>query len=240
MTEHTGQVVQQGVRTRGGWEPVGTAAQRREAHPSRGTERGRARRREILAAARRVFERTGYDGTTVRMIVDEAGVARGSFYTYFESKIDAFHALVDESGEEIIATIGSTADEPGSTPRESLRAANRRFVELYQANAALYGLLENSAMSDERTSQYRRMGRRAHIDRVARRIRAWQDDGYADADLDPVATAASLISMTAYQCYWWFVDGEPVPAAGAEPLLSDIWIRTLQLTDEPHASGRPA
>jgi Transcriptional regulator len=41
---------------------------------------------EILQAGIEVMKRQGYNGTSVKDIVDAAGVPKGSFYNYFESK----------------------------------------------------------------------------------------------------------------------------------------------------------
>ena len=51
-------------RTRGGWVPAGTSAARRTAHASRTTAKGQRTREELVAAARRVFERDGYSKIT--------------------------------------------------------------------------------------------------------------------------------------------------------------------------------
>lgn len=52
-----------------------------------------ARRDAILAAARSVFARKGYDGATIADIAGEAGVASGTVYLYYSSKVDLFAAL---------------------------------------------------------------------------------------------------------------------------------------------------
>jgi AcrR family transcriptional regulator len=44
------------------------------------------RQRQLLDAALRVFSRDGFDGASVASIADEAGVAKGSVYLYFDSK----------------------------------------------------------------------------------------------------------------------------------------------------------
>ena len=44
------------------------------------------RRQQILTVARDVFARRGYHQSTIDDIVAEAGVARGTFYLYFEDK----------------------------------------------------------------------------------------------------------------------------------------------------------
>lgn len=56
-----------------------------------------ANRQAILAAARRVFARIGFDATTVRDIIRETELAAGTFYNYFKSKEEVFEAIAGES-----------------------------------------------------------------------------------------------------------------------------------------------
>jgi AcrR family transcriptional regulator len=56
-------------------------------------EQRSARRDAILAAARKVFAQSGYDGATIADIAREAGVASGTVYLYYESKVDLFGEL---------------------------------------------------------------------------------------------------------------------------------------------------
>jgi AcrR family transcriptional regulator len=51
------------------------------------------RREEILDAARRVFTRSGFKGTTIADVAEEAGIALGTIYLYFPSKDDLFRGL---------------------------------------------------------------------------------------------------------------------------------------------------
>ncbi len=54
------------------------------------------RRREILTAAEKVFEAHGYAAATVDAVAEEAGVAKGSVYNYFENKRDLFTQVFTE------------------------------------------------------------------------------------------------------------------------------------------------
>ncbi|MEQ8557710.1 MAG: helix-turn-helix domain-containing protein [Henriciella sp.] len=56
-----------------------------------------ANRQAILAAARQVFARIGFDATTVRDIIRETDLAAGTFYNYFRSKEEVFEAIANES-----------------------------------------------------------------------------------------------------------------------------------------------
>src|ERR1700738_2917495 len=45
---------------------------------------------KILQSARRLFNRHGFDGVSVDQIMAGAGLTRGGFYSYFESKSDLY------------------------------------------------------------------------------------------------------------------------------------------------------
>src|SRR5215469_14936161 len=111
------------ARTRGGWAPAGTAAARRVAHGERTTAKGLRTRDELVAAARRVFERDGYAGARVADIASGAGVAHGSFYTYFSSKQDAFLAVMRDVGAQFREAI---AGSPGEGRRRGGRGEGGR------------------------------------------------------------------------------------------------------------------
>ncbi len=52
------------------------------------------RREEILAVAQELFFSKGYEDTSVQQIIDAVGIAKGTFYHYFDSKVDLLDALV--------------------------------------------------------------------------------------------------------------------------------------------------
>ena len=70
------------------------------------------RRSELIACAQRLFYAKGYESTSVSDIVDEVGVAKGTFYYYFGSKLAILEALVDELVEQSVALLHEiVADE---------------------------------------------------------------------------------------------------------------------------------
>src|SRR2546423_12605895 len=82
------------------------------------TERQWVRRGELLEAAREVFERDGYHGTTVSAIVQAAGLSQGAFYLYFGDKKAVFAALQEEMATLLRRRIyWATRDEPDARQR---------------------------------------------------------------------------------------------------------------------------
>ncbi|MCF2625571.1 TetR/AcrR family transcriptional regulator [Fusobacterium perfoetens] len=75
------------------------------------------KREEIIHAAKKLIIEKGYRKTSVEDITREAGIAKGSFYTYFKSKDYLMETLLIEklenrsgSVKEIIASEGSLED----------------------------------------------------------------------------------------------------------------------------------
>ena len=59
-------------------------------------EKSERSRRAVLDAALQLFAHQGYRGTTVRDIVEKAGVSTGNLYHHFPDKESIFRALIDE------------------------------------------------------------------------------------------------------------------------------------------------
>ena len=65
------------------------------------TERGRKTLRKLLDASAIEFGEKGFHEASVSSITRRAGVALGSFYTYFDSKDALFRALVQDMSENV-------------------------------------------------------------------------------------------------------------------------------------------
>ena len=61
-------------------------------------------RENIIDAATKVFFMYGFERTSVKMILEEAGVVTGSFYHFFPSKEDLFEAVIEKYLEELDRT----------------------------------------------------------------------------------------------------------------------------------------
>jgi AcrR family transcriptional regulator len=182
-----------------------------------------------VSAARRVFERSGYLDTRVADIAAEAGLAHGSFYTYFSSKRHVFLAIVRDLGQQFRDAVAPSPADAGTDAYEALARANRRYLDAYRANRVMWALVEQVSTIDSEIHRIRLLGRREHVDRIARTIRRWQERGRADPEIDPRTTAAALASMLSNFAYWWLAGGDAYDADAAERTLTDIWARAVGL-----------
>lgn len=67
-------------------------------------------RRRLLDAARRVFVRRGFHGSSLDLVAEEAGFTKGAVYSRFDSKADLFLALLAERVAERIVEMEAEAE----------------------------------------------------------------------------------------------------------------------------------
>ena len=89
------------------------------------------RRRQILDAAVRVFARQGFHTCRVSDIADQAGVAYGLVYHYFDSKDEVLDTLFLERWNLLLDAIREV-DEGDAPPREKLAAITSFIVDSYR------------------------------------------------------------------------------------------------------------
>jgi AcrR family transcriptional regulator len=86
------------------------------------------RREQILRVARDVFAKRGYHQATIDDIVARAGVARGTFYLYFDDKREVFSELIDRFATQLTQAIQRiVTDDPENPVVEQVRA-NIRII----------------------------------------------------------------------------------------------------------------
>jgi AcrR family transcriptional regulator len=93
-----------------------TRAAKIDGRVSRAQKLRESRRAGMLGVARRIFAQKGYHDTSIDDLIAAAGVARGTFYLYFESK----RAIFDELLDELVATLAGKVHRidisPGAPP----------------------------------------------------------------------------------------------------------------------------
>ncbi|MBN9166348.1 MAG: TetR/AcrR family transcriptional regulator [Myxococcales bacterium] len=133
----------------------------------------------ILVAAMKVFARRGFTATRVEDVLEEARIARRTFYRYFTSKEDVLAAVYELATGELLGALDeASVAEDGSM--SGVRAGVDLYLDFHVENAALFRVLvEQSVRSDSPLAGHRRQFR-ARILRVL--VQAAEARGVAPLD----------------------------------------------------------
>jgi len=96
--------------------------------------------RRILESALEIFERKGYNNSTVEDIVAAANIARGTFYLHFPSKLEVVKALSQDLTPELVELYRDLDGLITSSPpidRENLRSWMTRAVAWFDRNSTM-------------------------------------------------------------------------------------------------------
>jgi AcrR family transcriptional regulator len=111
--------------------------------PTRVDRRKARTRAALVAAARRILERSDGSDVSIQEITDSADVGFGSFYNHFNSKAELFDAAVAETLEEYAALID--AHRAGvADPAEVFARGVRLTLRLYDSHRQIAGILLNT------------------------------------------------------------------------------------------------
>jgi AcrR family transcriptional regulator len=107
------------------------------------TERGRKTLRRLLEAAAAEFGERGFHEAAITGITQRAGVALGTFYTYFESKEEVFRALVRDMSR---ATRAHVAEAVKGAPDRlaAERLGLEAFIAFVRQHPELYRIVEEA------------------------------------------------------------------------------------------------
>lgn len=96
---------------------------------ARAEAKRQARQAEILIAASRVFSARGYHESSITEVIEAAGISRGTFYLYFDSKEALFLALMDAFTQRITRVV-EVVDPQGADPWRDIYENLRRVVDV--------------------------------------------------------------------------------------------------------------
>jgi AcrR family transcriptional regulator len=195
------------------------------------TSRGQRTRDQLVAAARTIFERDGFASARITDIADLAGVAHGTFYTYFDSKDEIFRELIVIVRDEMLRGDAAASDAPQAerveAPWASIARANRRYLATYRANHRLMVIWEQAATLNDEFQGTLGESRQQFTERAERKIRELQEQGVADATLDARYAAVALGAMVSKFAYIWFTGREVFDFEKAVQQLTRIWCAAL-------------
>lgn len=137
------------------------------------TARGEKTRRKILDAAAAEFGERGFHDAGITRITQRAGVALGTFYTYFDSKEAVFRALVRYFSDNVREGAGKAL----SGAPDQLTAEHRGlewFLNFAREHKEIYRIIDQAEFVDPDVFRYHY---ESTVKRISARLEAAADRG---------------------------------------------------------------
>ncbi len=177
------------------------------------TARGERTLRRILDAARDEFGERGFADSSIVAITRRAGVALGTFYTYFDSKEAVFQALVRDMSAQVRDFVAPALQGAADT-LDGERRALESFLRFAKQHRHVYRIIDEAEFVEP-------AGFHEHYDTTARRIAARLIAGrnkgevsasYSDSDLEVLAWAmmGANVFLGLRYAIWSNSDAEPI------------------------------
>lgn len=182
-------------------------------------------RERLEQEALRLFAQQGYAGTSVRSIVEAAGVTKPALYYHFSSKAGLYHHLVEQHIEGWLGVVRGLFDGPGST-EERVRQYVRLAVVGAQEHPDVLRFMHQACARTEGAAP-------SGLDWQAREARLLTElvsRGVASGELEtnnPRESGMALMAMIQWRC---FASLHPEAPLSEEVALhiADIWLKGVQ------------
>ena len=110
------------------------------------------RKERLVYSAKKAFADKGYHDASVSQIVREAGIARSTFYQYFDSKLHLFQSILDSFLQDLHESIQPISVAPGApAPMAQLQDNLTRVLELVLSEKELTRILLHHTGALDRT-----------------------------------------------------------------------------------------
>jgi AcrR family transcriptional regulator len=185
------------------------------------TPRGARTHARLLNAAEQIFAEVGYHDASIVKITEAAGVAQGTFYLYFVSKLQVFDELVDDLNRRVRHAM-SEGSAAGTDRIESERLGFEAFFRFTAEHPALYRIIRQAEFVSPPAL-------RRHYTRIVEGytegLREASDAGQIAQDIDPVVAAWALMGVGELVGMRWVLWDD---AAAMPPPVFDEVMRFVQ------------
>ncbi len=182
------------------------------------------RHAELLVCAQNLFSRKGYHATSVEDVIQRAGVSRGTFYNYFDSKRALFGEVLDALFSEVWGSVRPIRTGTGEDVSAQVASNMYALCEILNRDQVLPRILFSEAigLDSEANEQLANFYRRT-MQRLVSALEEGQELGIV-VEGDCVSMAVCLLGMLKE---YWFQSMLGEPPRPLEVFLPEVY-RILQ------------
>ena len=150
-------------------------------------------REGLIAEAVRLFREKGFDAVSIDEIVRAVGVAKGTFYLYFNTKADLVNAAADQLLVALEEKTSSALNETSGDASKALRAIVVAVIDFIRENPGMLPLITNAPDSENALAS---RWQSATISVCERLLRMGMLQGHY-REIDPKLASHALFGMLA-------------------------------------------
>jgi len=203
----------------------------------------RDRRLQIMEAAKELFARQGFEGTTTRQIAEAARVNEAIIFRHFSSKEDLYWAIIDRESEltgwqeALRRQLNS-----GASDREILAGIAEDILHRRAKDSSLSRLLLFSALENQRRSQrFFQTHVVEYYEAIAKYICKRIEDGAFRA-VNPLLAARGFVGMVVYHSQIQEIYGakryQDFDVKEVSETLTDIWLGGMATPRRPESPAQ--
>jgi len=149
----------------------------------------------VIAAARQVFAKRGFEGTSLAMISKECGISDGLILHHFQSKKNLYQAVLENLAQEY-ATNFIQSKETSSSPQELMQKTLMSTFDYWKQDTtyqriSLWSYLEGQNELVEKEA--------AFTAGMYQEVKRLQDQGFIDSRFSPIF----LLTMVIGPIHFW-------------------------------------
>lgn len=191
------------------------------------------RRTQLREAALRVFARKGYRNTVVEDVAEEAGVAKGTVYTYFDRKEELLGAVYEGLMGELQSRQTEIL-ESDRAPLDKIQAIHRSFADLLSGNEDLARVMLDVWVAGMQDPERFGIDFKMLYAEYRALVRQLLDEAEAKGDVRedlPDLTPTVLIGAIEGALLQWVIDPENVDFPEAADDIIDVLYRGVRRPD---------
>jgi AcrR family transcriptional regulator len=184
----------------------------------------KARRAQLLDAARETFVAQGYHAAAMDDIAERAGVSKPVLYQHFPSKLDLYVALLDQTCDTVIEAVRDALNSTDDNKQRVTATIEVFYAYVADEGGAFRLVFESDLVNEPQV--------RDRVDRVTNESAEaiaqviHDDTGLPDAQAEVLA--ASLVGMAHVSARYWLAKQRPIEQEEAAQLIAGLAWRGIR------------
>ena len=191
---------------------------------------GLKRQAQIMNIALLLFADKGYHATSIDDILKEAGIAKGTFYLHFKSKIDLLEFIIDSRFEVFYKSV-EVLDISVFSSIEEMKSLYVNVAEFLTGSEELRVFMK--LVLKEYTGLELKIFNKINsfVERLVlmstENIKKAQKEGKANPDIDPYISSFSIVAATKEMIFKWAVLDEDFDVKITVSSMVDVFMNGL-------------